>query len=413
MNAGAARCDITPPKGVRLSGFAGRDWRNDGVRDPVEATALWMETDGRAVVVLSLDIIGVTVAEDARFRAAIGDRLGIDADNVLIACTHNHAGPATMGIRATGGKETGWTRTIRERCIEAAVSARHRAEPVASIRVGSAPCAAAVNRRHAEGPSETKVRVLMLCGESPIASLFHTAMHPVCRGNQDRLVSADWVGVARNGFENETGAPALALQGCCGDINPRVRDAEAIGREVARSLSAAVHESETVTPEWNHCSAQGAVPLGALPSEAEIVHRETEAERTLDQPSIGLAARQLARADLDWAKHCRGLRDRGKEGPTTARFRTMALRIGPVVLAGLPGEVFQEIGQRMIERDPQVWPVGFAAGNLGYLYPDSALDLGGYEVDLAYRLYGERQAERGTASALQAVVATTIAGLPR
>ena len=54
---------------------------------------------------------------------------------------------------------------------------------------------------------------------------------------------------------------------------------------------------------------------------------------------------------------------------------------------------------------PGAWPIGYANGNVGYLYPDSALAEGGYEVDVAYRLYGERQAGLGTADALVAAAA--------
>ncbi len=282
-----------------------------------------------------------------------------------------------------------------------------------SIDVGAAPCAAAVNRRRYDGPCETHVRILTLRGSGPIASLFHTAMHPVCRGNRDRRVSADWVGVARRSLEAATGAPALALQGCCGDINPRLRDAETVGAQVAESLASAVRACTPFPAAWELRSARGEVPMRAVAEIAEVEARESAAAATLARASASLAERQLARADRAWAAHCRGLHGRGKDAATVAEFRTAALRIGPVVLAGLPGEVFHEIGQRLIERDARLWPVGFAAGNLGYLYPDAALDEGGYEVDLAYRLYGERQADRGTEAALAAAVALASEGLSR
>jgi len=49
---------------------------------------------------------------------------------------------------------------------------------------------------------------------------------------------------------------------------------------------------------------------------------------------------------------------------------------------------------------PGAWPVGYAAGNIGYLYPADALGQGGYEVEVAHRLYGTRQAGPGTSDAL-------------
>lgn len=62
--------------------------------------------------------------------------------------------------------------------------------------------------------------------------------------------------------------------------------------------------------------------------------------------------------------------------------RVSALNIGDIFLVSLP--------------------VGYANGNLGYLYTNQTFKEGGYEVDAAYRLYGERQADLGAARALAA-----------
>jgi neutral ceramidase len=400
MNAGVARVDITPPVGTRLSGFAGRDWRSNGVRDPLFATAVYVEDAARSALVISIDTIGFTLTDNARLRRQTGSAMGVSPDHVLVACSHTHAGAATMGIRATGGKEAAWTREVLRLCTEAALTAQQKAAPVRRISVGTAPCSAAINRRNVSGANEDRVRALVLHSDKPIATLFHTALHPVCLGNQDRRISADWVGDARRILEAEVKAPSVFLQGCCGDINPKVRDASAIGAEVGAALLGAIAASEDAEPSLRTGSAVGNVPFRAIAPESVLQLRTLESQSVLANPESSLAARQLANADIAWVRRCRERVATGKSGPATVPFRCTSIGIGPVDIVGWPGEVFHEIGRTLTDQHPSAWPVGFAAGNPGYLYPDSALEVGGYEVDLAYRLYGERQADLGTADAL-------------
>lgn len=42
---------------------------------------------------VSLDLLGVAASRAAAIRAA-GEKAGIPAGNLMVACTHNHAGPA-------------------------------------------------------------------------------------------------------------------------------------------------------------------------------------------------------------------------------------------------------------------------------------------------------------------------------
>lgn len=400
MNVGVARVDITPPVGTRLSGFAGRDWRSEGVRDPLNATALWLQESERAALLLSIDTIGLTLRDNARLRMQVSNALGIVSGSVLVACSHTHAGAATMDIRATGNKEHAWTRELLQRCVEAATMARRNAAQVRRVETGSAACPAAINRRDPAGPNEDAVRTLVFHTDRPVATVVHTAMHPVSLGNQDRRISADWVGDARRIVESAAEMPMVFLQGCCGDINPRVRDVQAIGSEVGAAAIGAIESACETDACLRVGSALGAIPFRALPPDAALDARESDAVAILNSDNVSLAAHQLANADRAWVRRCRALRQRGLDGPKDIRFRCTALGIGDVDWVGWPGEVFHAIGQQLTAQFPSAWPVGFGAGNIGYLYPDSALPEGGYEVDLAFRLYGERQADAGTGDAL-------------
>ena len=56
----------------------------------------------------------------------------------------------------------------------------------------------------------------------PIATLFRYSAHPVTVGPRSMVASADFPGPAREVIENNLGGLGVFLQGCGGNINPRV-----------------------------------------------------------------------------------------------------------------------------------------------------------------------------------------------
>lgn len=418
LSAGVAVEEITPAAPVRMSGFAGRGGPSTGVRDSLRASALYLDDGAIQAVILTLDVIGLSPRDDVRLRRQMAAALDLRADSVLAACSHTHAGPASMTICGTGAKEIAWTEHLFERCVHAALRARSSAQPVTAARAGSVPCPAAINRRvrregrmvignNPDGPLDPDCRVLVLDSRAgPVATLFHYAMHPVVLGSTNRQLSADWVGAARRGIEAGLGCPALFLQGCCGDINPRLRETdtpdavEQVGGAVAKAALAAAHRARPITVTPLRCGeAQVKIPATPLPTcEALGALEQGAAQRARDR-SLTPGARDLARAERRWARSQRHHQGRGAlRSDIPARVSTLSL--GEVTLVALPGEIFTEIGSGIRDVIPGSWPVGYAAGNIGYLYPDRALDEGGYEVEVAYRLYGTLQAGAGTHSAL-------------
>lgn len=414
LRAGVGQEDITPPPGIRLSGYAGRTGPNTGCRDPLYASALYLDDGESAALILTLDVMGIAPRTDVRLRVLIGSELGMTADAVLVACSHTHAGPATIHARGTGDFEAVWTEEVLARAVRAAASARRDASAM-TLRQGRGVCFAGINRRQAVSKAskpnqfcDPTCRVLLLERRGqPAAALVHYAMHPVTLGNDNRRVSADWVGAMRARMKQTLNCPVLFLQGCCGDINPRLchgeQFCEAVGADVAGSALSCLDGLRSIeNPRLHMGAAEAVIPLRPLPSEEELAQREQAARVCLagaDDETTSLFARDLAQADLEWAKACRDYRRHGVE-PSSVTGRVSALSLGEIVLIGLPGEIFSEIGMDIEAAVPGAWTVGYTNGNLGYLYPDQALDEGGYEVELAYRLYGEQQADRGTADAL-------------
>jgi hypothetical protein len=66
------------------------------------------------------------------------------------------------------------------------------------------------------------------------------------------------------------------------------------------------------------------------------------------------------------------------------------LRLGPLLFCFAAAELFSETGLELQALHPEemVIPVAYASPLIGYLPTDEALELGGYEVEHAYRFYG-------------------------
>ena len=98
-------------------------------------------------------------------------------------------------------------------------------------------------------------------------------------------------------------------------------------------------------------------------------------------PTVGLGEFYLA-----WARELQALAERDEVLPPPAA-EIQVLQIGPAVVAGLPGEIFVELGLRLKAALPDrpVFVAGYANGNVGYVPTRAAYDEGGYEVTVAQR----------------------------
>ncbi|MEZ6068997.1 MAG: hypothetical protein R3C10_01745 [Pirellulales bacterium] len=139
------------------------------------------------------------------------------------------------------------------------------------------------------GPIDPEIGVLRLdrTDGGPLAVVYNFACHPIqaaaSGGN-----TADITGFASQVIEDNTGAVALFLQGCGGDINPVMykdvhfpRDAEPLGNRLGLSTLAAVREVQT-TPDDRLTVINEHLDLPRADLGARIIAVEAERERLVD-----------------------------------------------------------------------------------------------------------------------------------
>ena len=401
LHAGAARVEITPPIGLDLSGFIARQNPSTALRDPLYARALVVEDGNRQAALVSVDVIGfpASFTDDVRRRVALAT--GIPGPALLLAATHTHGGPATMFLQGCGTPDPAYLERLQEQITSAVIQAQANRQP-AVVSAGSAESVAGVFNRRTPGdiidPSVGLLRFKTTTG-APIALVVNYTCHPTTLHFVNRSITADYPGLVSARLEEATGGVTLFLMGAIGDVGPMTRGEESlatVGNAVADAALAALPDlSPLADPRLDTAGELLQVPLLPLPTREDLI-RQRAAYR--DAALAAEAARQADQAKIQWAlmQWAERMVEQQEQGALTPTVpaEIQMLRIGEVIIAGIPGEFFVELGLQIKQGIAgaalarQVMICGFANDNIGYIPARRAYAQGGYEVSDAYHYYG-------------------------
>lgn len=433
LKAGVMKVDITPPIGLTMAGYSGRDHAAEGVMHPLYAYAVALEQGEQACAIVVGDLIGIPAEVTEAIRARVGELSDLPAERVMACATHTHWGPELRRenylpdhLKATVSGE--YVVTVGRKMAGAVVQAWNSREPaVALCGTGDADLikfnrrpvaqdgkvamnlrlplnqALAASRAGAElartwekggGPGErlsdpldeleglragvadNEVALLKLIRPdgSPLAALACFGCHPVCGAGEETfyLYSPDYPLYARRVLEEVLGCPAVFVLGCAGDQVP-LRRQEDSRRRIGHSLGA---EALRV---WELIEGESIGPLRVSSRTASLPVRELptveEAQKELsryEDPNMSAAVtkRQMLRLARQYGD---------KEA---LEFEIWSMSLGDSWgLVGLPGEVLCEIGLQIKQGSPfeDTAVVSLALESCGYVPTDAAIEEGGYE----------------------------------
>jgi hypothetical protein len=92
LRAGAGRADITPQTGYYLGGWTRADRISHGQHTRLFARALVLDSGGRKVALVAVDLFMVPAGIVRQVGEALADR-GLSEQNILISASHTHSGP--------------------------------------------------------------------------------------------------------------------------------------------------------------------------------------------------------------------------------------------------------------------------------------------------------------------------------
>jgi hypothetical protein len=392
LMAGASVLPITPetteegipinPDGssVFLAGFGDPGERPAlTIHDDIYVRCLVLNYDGTTIVFVALDLIGYFIDQVDLIRTEIEYEYGIDAANIIIACTHTHSGPDTLGLWTPPypipGVNWPYIEFVANQIKESIGQAYQNMEK-AYIRFASALVPGLMKNSRDEGrvyPNLEVMKVQNRRGKN-IATMINYAGHPEVLWSDNLQISSDYVGYLRDKIEEKLGGVAIFFNGALGGmITPDVEEhtfekAEEIGHALAYATIKALKSRKSYA--WG----------SFFPSWKKTFNLEKIVfEVPLENPefyyvmSIGM----LQRAS-PWYN---------PEVPPMGSITTEVnvINIGKAQFITMPGEVLPSIGYRL--RDAMTgkfkFQIGLGNDELGYIIPADEWDPSQYEESMS------------------------------
>ncbi len=414
MFAGTGKINITPQNNIWMDGML-RAHPSEGVHDALHARALVLCEGSDVKGAFALVSVDVCVLDDATccaVRQGAEAGTGIPASHIVIAATHTHSGPSTLGIILTP-REDGYVQDLTSQLIALIEDATRNLRPAElGVASGQEDTISHYRRLLADdghvvmnwepypveqivGPlgvadPEVGVVKVMAAGDPGdpakpgrvLALLFNHTGHPNVLSGDNYLFSADYPGLAARLLEEELGGVALFFNGALGSVDIdglRDRDWEGLdrtGRALARSVSEA---ADTVTPSGSP-AIRGAYTTYTLPGRRITDEEWRWAQDVLAETGGQVAAVADGVGDDYKAAFYRELHD---TGPRDLPVEQIGLALSDSALLTFPGELYTEIGQHIKAQSPfrRTFIIGLANGYVGYVPTRKAIGEGGYAED--------------------------------
>lgn len=399
LSTGFAKVDITPPVGCDLQGHFAK-WISEAVRDPLYASALFIDDGSTQVCIVSCDVIGIEHATAVQVKDAVERAAGVCANHTVIATTHTHTGPTLIDFRPMGDQcevTQPWLDELPARVADAVVQAKAAAAPsrfccasgealdIAHVRryrrkdgsIASIPGPGDPTLAEPLAEADTELGVLAF-GDSfdQLQSvLVNFSLHLDTVGG--RNISADFPGVVR---ERLSDLGVVYTSGAMGNVNhhkamapPRwqgyFETAQRTGEILAAQTRDVIARMEAFTDDAPIRVANRAValPLKSCPAD-QLAHWRVKAR----DPSA------------DWVELIEqmGFLRAAHFGGETVDAHLTAIALGDVGLVTIPGELFVELGFYIKHHSPfaHTYIIELTDGYVGYIPTAEAADQGGYDA---------------------------------
>ncbi len=221
LEVGFGVVDITPDLSgenpVWLAGY-GQNRRATGVHDPIYARAIVLRDGSRKVAIVVADVVGIFYPTTLEIRSRLDD-----FDYVLVAATHNHEGPDTMGLWGPSPVRTGvdpsYMELLVDRCAQAIKDADKNATPV-SAAYGTAEDTELLRDSRLPIVYDGVLRTVLFKDNdgSNHGILVQWNCHPEAMGPNNTLITADFLHATVAKLEKSYDCPVLAVSGAVGGL---------------------------------------------------------------------------------------------------------------------------------------------------------------------------------------------------
>lgn len=348
---------------VWMAGFGGsravRTRTARAIHDRLSARAVYLSDGVHSVTLVALDLIGVPGAEILRFKKTLGP-------NVIIAATHLHSGPDTLGIwgpnRQTTGIDMAYQNFLEGQVKDAVYRARENPIP-ATVWVGTRDVPGVVRDTRAPDARDETARWIVAQDKTgkTITSIVFFAAHPETLRDKNRSITADYPYFLREKVEDYFGGTAVFFSSDLGGMQtPDVRE---------RTFAEARRVGEAIAEPPERWSSISDPRLSFATKEIDFPLTN---ERLITAFANGILPTGKPALRVEYGKYL-------------YRSRVSAVRIGGITIAAIPGEAFPEVGKKIFSlmKTRHQFLVGLADDEIGYIVPQNDFDASKYEESMS------------------------------
>jgi hypothetical protein len=399
LQAGVARVDLTPPLGMKapLGGYGARMNRPaEGVHDRIFAKALVLSDGTRKFALVTADLLGFAPP----VKPAIVERLvagGWSAEQIMLLPSHSH-GAIEMNalnprnvfkIPQIGIHDPALYEFTLKNFVDVIQRAEQNLQPV-SLGTASRQIPGWNRNRRKDGGGVTDdeltvTRIDTLAGQ-PLAVLVNFTAHPTFMSEEEMLFSGDWPGHLQRTIEAAVGQGVTAMyyNGAEGDQSPAGRPDSGESRW-EKSERYGLELGLLIAEEWKRIPTQRDVAFDYNLQTIELPERRWHP----DFMATGGKEYGMLEGIM------RELLSKMSPDATTSG----ALRLGDLVIVGIPGEMAAGLGLQIKARANAITGArhatigGLANEWISYiLTAESYIQGGGYEASVSF--YGPELGDR-------------------
>jgi neutral ceramidase len=406
---GVASRIITPPLGCELAGFDARRGVATAVHDDLFARALVIADQDKAVVFVSLDLIGIPQQFTDAVRRRVHASSGIAERDIILTATHTHCGPVTIKHFFNGEQQLDaeYMETLEEAVVSAIQEAFDHRMP-AVIKTGLVPVSGVASNRRTESgqPIDPFAGVLLtenLSGDVQ-SILVNFPCHPTVLGPNTLEVTRDFPHYFAERLQARLGkgVTAIYINGTEGDLSighksylsavgiiasfRTFEKAREVGYRLADCVLDGVDSLVTEEPKLASKHAIVALPLKPYPPREEMKRKKEAALTSLKELKEDATQDELIARRQDWLfaridDYYASLYAQTESDPFL-RIEVSAVSLGDTAIVSVPGEVFVEIGLAIRDNSPfpRTLMFGLANDYIGYVPTVGQSTEWGYEV---------------------------------
>lgn len=374
--------EITPKTPIQMIGF-GVSEPATGVERALMAQATVWRLGKESCALIAIDHIGFAMEHALRLRMRVAELLGVGTEQAMLCFSHTHAAP-------NDSAEPEYADAVDARVAELVKRAMNAMRPVRAAW-GCGEADIGVNRRAGEA-IDCRAGILKLVdaesGVNAFALLRLTA-HGNALKADNRRISPDWIGAARDEIAEKLNCPVMIVQGASGNAAPKYfcsklnpPDADDDSGRFVRADDALQRMANAV---WQGIEGVfDSLQVKKVERLQMFSRRETLIARVPDMKrarEIADEARREAGIDgKNWLREVARLNAEGvKEQGETVEMQFFRLDEGALI--GVANEIMCELALEVAERTGKtVFLGGYTNGSAGYLPTKEEYDRGGYEV---------------------------------